>query len=329
MKECICKICDKQYSSIQSLCNHNKKFHNKKFTLDVSNATNNVSTTMDKNEPFINNVSTTMAKNEPFINNVSTTIDKSELYVDNKYICKHCTKGFNRRQSKWTHQNKYCKKRHDLPSDLPSDLPCEVPTDLHSDSIKSGDISNVINSNNNNTTNTTTNNTTNNGTINNITINNYKNDNLDYITDNYIKRMFTFLKNENDLHINLPKVIENIKFNPNHKENNNVKITNMRSKVGMKYDNNKWLTVDKDELLNELYKMTIDMLATWAKKDEFLTDEMKMYYARFNAISKCVVNTNIKENINRKAYKLKTKSKEEIHKKAYIYTKNNENILDV
>ena len=28
MKEYICKICDKQYSSIQSLCNHNKRFHN-------------------------------------------------------------------------------------------------------------------------------------------------------------------------------------------------------------------------------------------------------------------------------------------------------------
>ena len=35
-------------------------------------------------------------------------------------------------------------------------------------------------------------------------------------------------------------MIENIKFNSQHKENNNVKITNMRSKVAMVYDNNKW-----------------------------------------------------------------------------------------
>ena len=44
-------------------------------------------------------------------------------------------------------------------------------------------------------------------------------------------------------------MIENIKFNPNHKENNNVKITNMRSKVAMIYDNNKWLTVDNKEYM--------------------------------------------------------------------------------
>ena len=308
MKECICKICDKQYSSIQSLCNHNKKFHNKINLSNLLNVTNIASIVTPILEKTLINV---------------TKDEKDEHLVTSKFLCKYCEKKFKRRQNKWVHENKYCKKMKELANSA-NETQLELNDSVNT---KSGDISNVINSNN--TTTTTTNNTTNNGTINNITINNYKNDNLDYITDNYIKRMFTFLKNENDLHINLPKVIENIKFNPNHKENNNVKITNMRSKVGMKYDNNKWLTVDKDELLNELYKMTIDMLATWAKKDEFLTDEMKMYYARFNAISKCVLNTNIKENINRKAYKLKTKSKEEIHKKAYIYTKNNENILDV
>ena len=28
MKELACKICNKQYKTIQSLCNHNKRFHN-------------------------------------------------------------------------------------------------------------------------------------------------------------------------------------------------------------------------------------------------------------------------------------------------------------
>ena len=78
--------------------------------------------------------------------------------------------------------------------------------------------------------------------------------------------MFNHLKNTDEHHIPIQKVIENIKFNPNHKENNNVKISNMRSKVGMKYDDNKWLTVDKNEMLNELYKLGEDMLALWQKK---------------------------------------------------------------
>ena len=61
--------------------------------------------------------------------------------------------------------------------------------------------------------------TTNNGTINNITINNYMNDNIDYISEAFIKRMFDHLKNKDEHHIPIPKVIENIKFNPRHKEN--------------------------------------------------------------------------------------------------------------
>jgi len=127
---------------------------------------------------------------------------------------------------------------------------------------------------------------------NNITINNYMNDNMrlvSYISEAFIKRMFNHLKYTEEHHIPIQKVIENIKFNPNHKENNNgdvITIINMRSKVGMIYDDNKWTMVDKDELLNELYKIGTDLLKKWSEKEGFLTDEMKEYYDRFNKISK-------------------------------------------
>ena len=50
----------------------------------------------------------------------------------------------------------------------------------------------------------------------------------------------------------------------------------MRSKVGLIYDDNKWLTIDKDELLNELYTIATD-IKKWSEKEGFLTDEMKEY----------------------------------------------------
>lgn len=283
MKEYICKICDKQYSSIQSLCNHNKKFHTKKITPDVSNSVSNS------------------------VSNLANSVNKSEQCVNNKYLCKHCAKGFNRRQSRWTHENKFCKLRNVITD--PSDTKQNNVIKESCNNTKSNTIINngIIKNK------TINNGTINNGTINNITINNYKNDNLDYISDKFIKRIFNYLKNDNDFHMPIPAVIENIKFNPNHKENNNVKITNMRSNVGLKYNDNKWLTVDKDELLNELYIMGMSMLSMWSKKDNFLSDEMKKYYERFNKISKFVLEPNIKKEIN---------------KKAYIYTKNNDNILD-
>lgn len=146
--------------------------------------------------------------------------------------------------------------------------------------------------------------------------------------------MFTYLENKNVHHIPIPKMIENIKFNPNHKENNNVKVTNMRSKVALKYNDNKWSnckcdafgnlirllptaevwsTVDKIELFDELYKRATDLFNDWSKIKDFITDDMKKNYKNFNNVSQLILSKNI---IN------------EIHKKAYIYTKNNDNILD-
>ena len=264
MTEHKCNECNKLYSSKQSLCNHNRKYH--KTIIPIK---------------------------------IPTNILIISSYNEDKIKCTHCKKKFSSYKNKWRHENKYCKNKengnnlNDKINIVATDniTPTIVPNNTTTNSNNK-----IINSNNN------------------IIINNYMNDNIEYISDAFIKKMFNHLKNEDEHHIPIQKVIENIKFNPYHKENNNIKITNMRSKVGMKYDDNKWSTVDKDQLLNDLYKLGGDMLALWAKKTEFLTDDIKVYYERFNKISKKVLKTGIKEELN---------------KTAYIYTKNNDNILDI
>lgn len=279
-KELICKICNKKYHSIQSLCNHNKKFHS-------------------KNNGYI------------IPTNIPIVIPIIEPKNEGNKKCKLCNKILSSYKNKWRHETQYCKNRitnnllnketsNLLNKETPNLLTKETPNLLKKETIINNINNNIIKN-------------TNKGTINNIVINNYSNDNIDYISDNFIKRMFDHLKNDKEHHIPISKVIENIKFNPHHKENNNVKITNMRSKVGMKYNNNKWLTVDKNELLNELYDLGNDMLKKWSEKEGFLTDEMKIYYERFNKISRLVLTSDIMEELN---------------KKAYIYTKNNDTTLD-
>jgi len=116
--------------------------------------------------------------------------------------------------------------------------------------------------------------------------------------------------------IPIPKMIENIKFNPNHKENNNcdvITITNMRSKVAMVYDNNKWSTVCKKELLDELYIFATNLFQNWSEMKDFITEEMKTNYKTFSNNSQIVLTKSFMEEINRKAY---------------IYTKNNDTTLD-
>ena len=225
-------------------------------------------------------------------NNIPINIPTDILILspqnEDKLKCTHCKKTLSSYKNRWRHETKYCKKKELMKTGI---LPIIS-------SITTNSNNKIINSNNK---------------INNIIINNYSNDNTEYISEAFIKRMFNHLKNEDEHHIPIQKVIENIKFNPNHKENNNIKVTNMRSKVGMKYNDNKWSTVDKNKMLNELYKLGEDMLELWAKKENFLTDDIKVYYERFNRISKKVLKSGIKEELN---------------KTAYIYTKNNDIPLD-
>jgi hypothetical protein len=76
-----CNICNKQYASQSSLCNHNKKFHQ-----------NNVNTN-------VNNVNTNVNTN---VNNVNNNINKI-------ISCDKCNKIFTSRQAKSLHIKKYCK----------------------------------------------------------------------------------------------------------------------------------------------------------------------------------------------------------------------------
>jgi hypothetical protein len=70
LKSYSCDICNKSYSSYQSLWIHNKKFHVSKVIQNVSNDNPNVS---------------------------------------NKLLCKYCKKKFSTTQNKWKHENKVCK----------------------------------------------------------------------------------------------------------------------------------------------------------------------------------------------------------------------------
>ena len=161
--------------------------------------------------------------------------------------------------------------------------------------------SSLVNSQNTTTTNS-------NNITNHIVINNFSQDNINFISDKFIKHVFERLKEPSLHHLTIPVIIENIKFNSAHKENNNVKITNIRSKVAKKYTNNKWMTVDKNDLLTELYKMGGELLDKWCdEKNGILTDDMKHYHEKYKQITNLVI---------------KNSAKNELNKKAYIYTQN-------
>jgi hypothetical protein len=80
----ICNICDKHYSSYQSLCIHNKKFH------IIKSA---------KNQHVI---SIKSAENQHVI---------ADITIDKNLCCKYCNKLYKHIQSRWRHEQ-YCDKKN-------------------------------------------------------------------------------------------------------------------------------------------------------------------------------------------------------------------------
>jgi len=87
-----CNLCNKEYSSKSSICNHNKKFHN----INLSIYKPNISNKSAYNKP---NISLSLALNKP------------------KYNCEFCNKNYLHFQSRWRHEQK-CKTKLDSKSEI-------------------------------------------------------------------------------------------------------------------------------------------------------------------------------------------------------------------
>ena len=94
--------------------------------------------------------------------------------------------------------------------------------------------------NNNNCGNTQTNNQ------NNIQLNNFGQENLDMLTDKYMRKMVIYP------YTAIPKMIKKIHFNDNFPENKNIRMLNKKDNKLQIRNNNKWEYVNKKETLESL-----------------------------------------------------------------------------
>ena len=123
---------------------------------------------------------------------------------------------------------------------------------------------NIINNNNSNNTNNTQNNTNNTNTINNtqnntlnntLNLNNYDNPNCDFLT---MEQKNKFLK---DRYKGLIDFITYVYFNESYPENHTILYTNLRSKFGHIYKNNKWFIEEIDMIADKLNDYSFDKLS--------------------------------------------------------------------
>ena len=89
----------------------------------------------------------------------------------------------------------------------------------------------------------------------NIVINPFGQENTSYITSEYIKKII----NEGP-YDSIPKLLEYIHFNPKHKENHNIKITNKKQPYAQVYDGKNWLLKDKKQTIDHMSDKAYSLL---------------------------------------------------------------------
>ncbi len=276
-----CEICNTQYSSASSIWNHRTKKH--------------AVTNIDPSKHKVN-----IGKHMVNISEPQIILDNpSPLAIDTikEYNCRKCNKIYKYKQSRWFHE-KSCNNIYE------------------NNNTQNNNTQNNNTQNNTNNTIQTQNNTTNNGTINNnttnnITINNYGDEDKSYISEGFMLSVLShIIKNDEKATEAIPNLIRNIHFNPNHKNNSNMKINNMRSQVARVFRDKKWMFVDKKKLLNETHENGVKFTENWAEENQ---DKVPK-----NAKEKI---KDYKKN-HSKVYHNRKKILDEITKFAYIYYKN-------
>ncbi len=210
--------------------------------------------------------------------------------------CEYCDKILSDKNSKTRHL-KICKLKPNEKSKIKQleDKVAELSSKLSAVKI----------TNNNTTNNTNSNNTTNN------TINNYITISLTPYNDPNMEGMQQYLEAAlRKTFLSVPNLIESVHFNKEYPENQNICITNRRTKDAKVFDGKKWKTVNKELLLNEIVDTYERELTNYAE-EQGKTKFIKEYN---NAKKRGNAEKDLKEEVHNVIYdnsdKVNTKIKE-------------------
>ena len=202
-----------------------------------------------------------------------------------KYICTYCNKSFTRSDNYNRHLNHRCKLKKQNNTEV--ELINKIENLLKEKEKMEVKIieNNKINISN---TNENSNNTDNSISNNNIIINNYGNENMSYITHEYMQNIITSINSA------IPKLIEYIHFNPEYPENKNIKISNKKLPYAQIMKNGKWHLLKKNNIILELICDKFDMIEEFYEEilnkiPETKREEINMFITNFSKSSKDLI----------------------------------------
>ena len=221
-------------------------------THKIPNLTHNDSQ-MTHNDSQISNNKLDVYSDDKIINNINT-----------QYECTYCNKIFTRKNNLIRHINKYCKKKR-LLNEIDEKQIKEIAWESERDQLYK--VIDNLSQSKGNTINNTFNQT--------INMNNFGEENLKYLSGSFLSNLLKIPFNA------LPNLIKEIHFNPEHPENNNIKISNKKLPYAEVFKDNCWKIQDKKETINDLLDKGVGILENHFDDNSDLNDSQKDRFIQF------------------------------------------------
>ena len=110
----------------------------------------------------------------------------------------------------------------------------------------------------------------------NVFINSHGNENLDYISQNFLNNLLKIPYSA------VPTLIKNIHFHPEHPENRNIQITNKKLKWAKVWEGNKWIILDKRSVIENMVDKGFNIIdGQYRNEDSILEPPKKKKYTDF------------------------------------------------
>jgi len=193
--------------------------------------------------------------------------DKLSQKNTKKIKCELCDKEFNRKSNLYRHINKYCKKKETKTNKLEINDLEKKELAWNNERVNLYKVIDNLSQQKGNTINNTFNQT--------ININNFGEENLKYISGDFLSNLLKIPFNA------LPNLIKEIHFNPHHPENNNIKISNKKLPYAEVFKDNCWKIQDKKEAINDLLDKSVNILENHFDDTNDLNDIQKDRFIQF------------------------------------------------
>ena len=268
----ICELCN---FKTNLSANYKQHLQTKKHITNYNNEKNQST----QSQPFVNNSKPSVNNSQPFVNNSKPFDNKKQYPYVPQFECKYCNKHFSHKQSLSKHIKYSCKKNKDEDlKELVRLLNLQLEQQKVSVEKKDKQLENQqkqIDKLMDKLQVPQVSNTTNNIQNNNIRLS-YKDTDVSHLTD------ADYRKSVNCILMCVKTFIGIVHLDPNHPENMNIYISNLKDKYIMVYTGETWELKNRQFEMNSLYDHNEMLLSEWVKEhgNHDLQDKFKKYLER-------------------------------------------------